>query len=171
VQAALTHSLDEPGQRGKHAALDQDREQQILDWIRQNAEQDTPVTRTEITDHCTAEFKIKFTRGWVNSFVVRHSDEVIETMSAPQEEQRSQVPRAFLERTIQDLHEYVQGCGAELVFNLDEVGISDWEHRKTKKVIALAAMSRQTIHHGVSRNVKQISVITCLSAAGESLLH
>jgi hypothetical protein len=45
------------------------------------------------------------------------------------------------------------------------------EDRKTKKVIALAAMFDQTIHHGVSRNAKHISVIACLSAAEESLLH
>jgi hypothetical protein len=31
VQAALAHGLDQPGQRGKHIALDQEREQQILD--------------------------------------------------------------------------------------------------------------------------------------------
>jgi hypothetical protein len=95
----------------------------------------------------------------------------MQTESAPQEERRLHVPRAFLERMIQDLHEYVQGCVAELVFSLDEVVISDWEHCKTKKAIALAAMFGQMIHHGVSRNVKHISVITCLSAAGESLLH
>jgi hypothetical protein len=38
VQAALAHGLDEPGQQGKHIGLDQDRKQQILDWIEQNAE-------------------------------------------------------------------------------------------------------------------------------------
>jgi hypothetical protein len=54
------------------------------------------------------------------------------------------------------------GLCSELVFNLDEVGISDWEDRKTKKVIALAAMFGHTIQHGVSRNVKHISVIACL---------
>jgi hypothetical protein len=107
VQVALAHGLDEPGQRGKHAALDSHREQKILDWIQQNAEQDTPITKTEIMDHCTAEFKIKFTRGWVNSFVLRHSDDVIQTKSAPQEDQRLQVPRAFLERTVKDLHDHV----------------------------------------------------------------
>jgi hypothetical protein len=48
------------------------------------------------------------------------------------------------------------------VFNLDEVGISDWEDRKTKKAIALAAMLRPTIHHGVFRNVKYILVIACM---------
>jgi hypothetical protein len=53
------------------------------------------------------------------------------------------------------------------MFNLDEVGISDWKDHKTKKVIALPALLRQTIHRGLSRNVKNISVIACLSAAGE----
>jgi hypothetical protein len=122
-------------------------------------------------DYCTSQFKIKSTRGFVNSFVLRHSDEIIQTKSGTQEGQRSQLPGVFLERISQDLHEYIQGCVAEFVFNLDEVGISDWEDRKTKKVIALATMFGQTIYHGVSRNVKHISVIACLSAAGQSLLH
>jgi hypothetical protein len=117
-------------------------------------------------DDCTSQFKIKSTRGWVNSFVLRHSDEVIQTKSGAQEWQRSQVPGVFLETIVQDLHEYVQGCVAELVFNLDELGISEWEDRKTKKVIALAPMFGRTIYHGVSRNMKHISLIACLSAAG-----
>jgi hypothetical protein len=33
IQGALTHGLNEPGQRRTHIALDQDRKQQILDWI------------------------------------------------------------------------------------------------------------------------------------------
>jgi hypothetical protein len=33
VQATLVHGLDEQGERGKHIALNQDREQQILDWM------------------------------------------------------------------------------------------------------------------------------------------
>jgi hypothetical protein len=150
VQAAVTHGLYEPGQRGKHIAIDQDRKQQILDWIQQKAEQKTRVMRGEIMNYCTSQFKIKSTRGLVNSSVLRHSDDVIQTQSRPEEERRSQILRAFLERIIQDLHNYIQGCVAELVFNLDEVGILDWEDRKTKKVIGLAAMLRQTIHHGVS---------------------
>jgi hypothetical protein len=76
-----------------------------------------------------------------------------------------------LERITEDMHDYLQGCLAELVFNLDEVGILDWEHRKRTKVIIPAAMPDQTMPHRVSRNVKHISVIACLSAAGESLLR
>jgi hypothetical protein len=121
-------------------------------------------------DYCAAEIKIKFPRGWVNSFVLQRSDKVIQTENAPQEEQRSQVPRAHLERTIQDLYDHVHGYVAELVFTLDEVGISDCEDRKTKKVSMSAAMLGQTIHHRVSRHVKHISMIACVLAAGESLL-
>jgi hypothetical protein len=53
----------------------------------------------------------------------------------PQEEQRLQARRAFLERAVQNLNEYVQGCTAERVFNLDEVSILDWEDRKARKVV------------------------------------
>jgi hypothetical protein len=55
------------------------------------------------------------------------------------------------------------------MFNLDEVGISDWEDRKTKTVVVLAMMVGQTIHHEISWTVKHISVIACASAAEESL--
>jgi hypothetical protein len=52
--------------------------------------------RGEIMDDCTSQFKITFTRGWVNFFALRGSDEVIQTKLVPQEKQRSQVPRAVL---------------------------------------------------------------------------
>jgi hypothetical protein len=48
VKAALAHWLYDPGHRGNHNALDDDRERQILDWVRQNAEQKTPVTKGSI---------------------------------------------------------------------------------------------------------------------------
>jgi hypothetical protein len=38
--------------------------------------------------------------------------------------------QAFLEETIGSIHEAVQNWPAEWVFDLDEVGISDWEDRK-----------------------------------------
>jgi hypothetical protein len=59
----------------------------------------------------------------------------------------------------------------ELVFNLDEVGISDWEDRKMKMKAAIvpATMRGQTIHHEISRTVKHISVTACVSAVGKSL--
>jgi hypothetical protein len=51
------------------------------------------------------------------------------------------------------MHEAVQGCPAELVFNLDEVGISDWEDRKPKKVVVPTKVSAHDIHHRLSASV------------------
>jgi hypothetical protein len=65
-----------------------------------------------------------------------------------------------------------QGRVPELAFVLDEIviSLSDWAHRKIKKGLIHAAMFDQTTCHGVSRNVKHISLIVCVSAAGESLI-
>jgi hypothetical protein len=113
--------------------------------------------------------KVPITRGWVNSFVRRHSDQIFKTKSTPQEQQSLQVPRTFPKKTVQNLKEHVQGCVTELVFNLDKVSISDWEDRKTKTIVVPATMRGQTIHREISRTVKHISVIGCISAAGKSL--
>jgi hypothetical protein len=67
------------------------------------------------------------------------------------------------------LSEYLPGSYAELVFNLDEVGISEWEDRAPRKVIVPISMTDQMIYHGVHRNLKHMSVICCVSAAGETL--
>jgi hypothetical protein len=101
VQSALARGLEPPGERGKHLALDADHERQILDWIQQKAEQRAPVGKTEIKNYCTTQLKVPVTRGWVNSLVRCHSDQVFKTKSTPQEQQRLQVPRMFLERTEQ----------------------------------------------------------------------
>jgi hypothetical protein len=41
--------------------------------------------------------------------------------------------------------------------------------RPLRKVIVPVSMTDQTIHHGLHRNLKHMSVICCVSAAGESL--
>jgi hypothetical protein len=79
------------------------------------------------------------------------------------------VPRAFLKRTIQDLNEYVQSCVPELILNLVEVRISDWEDRQTRNAFVPTTRACQTIHHAISRNVKHISRIVGSLTAGESL--
>jgi hypothetical protein len=82
-QSALAHGLEPPGERWKHPALDADREQQILDWIQQKAEQSTPVRKTERKDYCITQLKLPITRGWVNLFVLRDSDQIFKTKSTP----------------------------------------------------------------------------------------
>jgi hypothetical protein len=53
--------------------------------------------------------------------------------SSPQEAKRLEVPRCFLDQMLLCISGLVQGRPVELFFNLDEVGISELEDRKTKK--------------------------------------
>jgi hypothetical protein len=55
-------------------------------------------------------------------------------------------------------------------FNLDDVGMSEWEDRNEKKVIVPMTMDGQMIRHGASRSVKHISVTAYILAGGESLM-
>jgi hypothetical protein len=86
----------------------------------------------------------------VDSFVLHYQGDLSETKSTSQEDTRLEVPRAFLNEMICCLTEYVDGMKAELVFNLDEVGMSEWEDRKRKKMIVLKIIARETVHHRVS---------------------
>jgi hypothetical protein len=110
--------------------------------------------------------KIEGSRGWVESFITRQNGELTEKKSSPQEEPRLQVPQVFLEETIRTMHETLQGCPLDLVFNLDEVGMSGWEDRKPRKVVIRITVGAHNIHYRISRNLKHISIVTCISAGG-----
>jgi hypothetical protein len=98
-------------------------------------------TRKNIPHYCSGQFGKVVTRGWVDSFLICHKDDLAATTSKPQDEAHLQVLRGFLLGTISGIEEAVQGCIDDLVFSLDEVGVSEWEDRKSKKVILPSAMS------------------------------
>jgi hypothetical protein len=169
VRSALKNGFDHPISRGRHLALDAISDASISEWIKKNAESNTAVTRTDIKNYCFKVYKFQASRGWVDSFILHHSDEFTEKKNSPQEDRRLQVRRIFLNETICYMNEAVQGGPADLGFNLDEVGISDWEDRKPKKVVVPMTATSHSIHHRVSRNLKQISIVTCICASGVCL--
>jgi hypothetical protein len=59
---------------------------------------------------------------------------VTKVKSNPQEHPRLEISREFLDETTRCLREHVHAMKADLVFNLDEVGMSGWEDRKERKV-------------------------------------
>jgi hypothetical protein len=79
-----------------------------------------------------------------------HLDELCKTKSTPQEAQRVEVPRCFLNETVQYINEFVNGLPTKLIFNLDEVGISEWEDRISKSVIVPKSMTTQKIHRKIN---------------------
>jgi hypothetical protein len=61
------------------------------------------------------------------------------------------------------LGEHLPGSCAELVFNLDQAGIFEWEDRAPREVIVPVSRTDQKIHHGVRRNPKHVSDMLFIS--------
>jgi hypothetical protein len=77
------------------------------------------------------------------------------------------VPQAFHEAGIEDIKTYIPNACADLVFNLDDIGIIEWEDRIERKVIVPSIMRGEKIFHGIHRRLKHISVVACISASGD----
>jgi hypothetical protein len=69
--------------------------------------------------------------------------------SIPQENPRLEIPRILWDEIVRYLREYVKRMNAELVFNFDEAGISEWEDQKPKKVLVQTAIHRM-VHETVA---------------------
>jgi hypothetical protein len=104
----------------------------------------------------------------VNSFVFPYSDQII-SRKVPQDEYGLQVRQLFLEWILQGLDKDFQRGSGGLVCNVDEVGFSDWEDRKMRKVVTRVQVLGQAIPCLISRNAEHISAIACAPAAGESI--
>jgi hypothetical protein len=96
---------------------------------------------------------------------------IFEMKNFPQENQRLEVNRVFLGAAIEGIRTHVQNACAELVFNLDKIGISEWEDRVERKMIVPSVMREQKIFYGIHRGLKHISVVTCISAGGDHVIH
>jgi hypothetical protein len=145
VTQALAHGLEPPQACGRHSALYVEIEHNLLVLIEQNVAKNTAVTGTDVRARILNRYHLPVTRGWVNSLIGRHLDRLCKVKSTPQESARLEVPRSFLDQTIQCLTEFVHACRAELVFNIDEVGTADWEARQSKKVsVSVSARAGDT---------------------------
>jgi hypothetical protein len=63
----------------------------------------------------------------------------MDTVSRSQENARLQVLQEFLLRTMSGMEQAMDGCVSGLVFNPDEVCVSELEDRRSKKVVIPSA--------------------------------
>jgi hypothetical protein len=78
--------------------------------------------------------------------------------------------RVFLAETLGRMEEAVSCLVPDLVLDPDEVGASEWTDRKTKRVVGPASLHGHTIHHGVNRNMKQVTIVPCVAPSGKHLI-
>jgi transposase len=121
VTRAKLRGYDDPPGRGRHHKLAIESEQALVDWLTNKAANHMAINKTELLHECNERFGRNITRGWVDSFLKRHADQLFETTSVPQENPRLDVPRAFLEASIDGFRDHIHNACAELVFDLDEM--------------------------------------------------
>jgi hypothetical protein len=100
-------------------------EGKILKWI-------------EETMHCLRSY------ASLARFSDRHTETVVRTTVAPQEDPKLQVPRADLDRYMALIAKVVQLAYCELIYNINETSLSDWEDRRPQKVLASGSLSEKS---------------------------
>jgi hypothetical protein len=105
----------------------------------------------------------------MESFTGRHLTDLGEATCSPQEDHRLQIHRVFLGETLQCMEEAADDLVDNLVVDQDGVRASESEDRKMKRILVPASPCGQTIYHGVNRNLKHITIVTCLAASGKHL--
>jgi hypothetical protein len=102
------------------------------------------------------------------SFLERWEGIVIRTTVVLQKQLRLRIPREHLNDYIPLIKEYVPLVPAELIFNLDETGLSGWEERKTKPVVIPSHASSSTLHYPADRAIRHHTLLYCASASGDA---
>jgi hypothetical protein len=105
----------------------------------------------------------------LHEFLHRHSDAIRECNADNQEDDRLGIPREFLDRYISVLHQYVKGMIADLLFNLDECGASDYEDQKRFRTIVPSNVADTIIEYTIQRKWRHSTILACISAAGDAL--
>jgi hypothetical protein len=117
IHSALANAFNGPKSRDRDSAASAESDANILARITSQAETNAAVTHTDIKNDYREVCKIEVTRGWVGSFISRHSAELIEKKSSRQDGPRLHVPRVLLDQTIHSMHNAVQDRPADLAFN------------------------------------------------------
>jgi transposase len=154
---------------GRHRRFSDDGEEVIVQKLTERYQSGKAMTRRELFEFLSSEFGEAPSRGWIESFLTRHSTRLQICDSHPQEDVRITIPREYLLQHIQNMQNHVTCRIAELVFNIDEVGASDWEDRKVKQVIAPAEVHPEDVFHPISRRFRHMTLVVCVSAGGDAL--
>ena len=155
---------------GRPKIFDDDEEGQILKYIFDMADKNKFVTKQELLHYIREQFHQEVTKGWLSGFFGRNVSQIGFTKAIPQDNTRLSVPRIFLDEHIENIKKYVVGKAAELVFNIDEMGSSEWEDKKIKTVIAPRNLCQKPVMVPVKRSVRHQTLLACISAAGDAIV-
>jgi hypothetical protein len=168
VRRVLAKWKNTRGAAHRPMSLTIEQEQIVCAFIRDGSDTGNYVTQRQLLNYIEENFQKTLTYGWVESFLSRHAEEVKSADVSPRELPRLQTPRRYLQGFIDLLRMYVPLVPSELIFNLDETGLSDWEERKRKRVLVRADRADYELHYPVDRAIRHQTLLCCISASGDA---
>jgi hypothetical protein len=154
---------------GRRAAIDDKSETASIASVLESFQTGKPLTWKQVFDMLHKEYNSRLTKRWLHTFIGRYLDQIRVCRSLPQEDARLIVPRVYVESHIVLMRMHIMGRFSWMVFNLDEVGSSDWDDSKPRIVLAPVTVSAGEAFHSVSRRYRYVTLLTCVSAAGDAL--
>jgi hypothetical protein len=102
--------------------------------------------------------------GFIASWSIQPTSR--KTIVAPGEFPRLQVPRQYLNQYISLIKNWDSLIPAELIYNLDETGLSDWEDSKPDPILVPTTLGDTMIHYPVNRQIRDQTFSCCIFASG-----
>jgi hypothetical protein len=109
-------------------------------------------------------------RGWARSFFKRHKDVLGKATAEKREYGRMEIKKEDVTRYKKSLADDIEGVSSLLIFNCDEVGVSLYCDERRRRVIVAKEDDGETLHVPVDRGEKHLSMMACVSLAGEALM-
>jgi hypothetical protein len=169
VRKTLARGPQEPGPLGRQAPLKPEAESSLVALLVEVFEAGKAITFKAFLQFVREQHDPQLTKGLEQTSIGPHLGELQLCQSMPQEETRLTVPRADLDDCINVLPIHLVRKVPELVFNLDELGSADFHDRKGKKVIPAWRVRKEDVDHAVSQCGCHMTLLVCLSAAGDAL--
>jgi hypothetical protein len=123
---------------------------------------------SNILNFVASEFGKCLTASWRHSFLARNESRIYSTTVSPEEYTRLHVPQIFLDQYMALTKEWIPLAPAELIFNLDECGFSDWEEWKPQPVLIPSRVRNIALHYPIDRGIRHQTLLCCITAAGDA---
>ena len=141
----------------------------IIKWIESRYREKNPVSIRDMRIEIFEKFNIAVSKNWFRYLFIKYPNSVMIGIAHPQDEKRLNVSKTTAKKHISNLLNYVNNIPTELILNLDEASSSDWQDKRSKKVIVPFNINNERIEYAVERCSKKITICATISMAGDVL--
>ena len=153
----------------KKSKLTSEQIEYIVHWIEYRYKEKNPVSIREMRNEIFEKFDVVVSKNWFRYLFTKYPNSVMIGIAHPQDEKRLNVSKETAKMHISNLLKYVNNIPTELILNLDEASSSDWQDKRSKKVIVPYGLSNERIEYAVERCSKKITICATISMAGDVL--